>query len=207
MKTLDKIFFSVIFGGILPVILFLMGWWSTFRLVPENQIFIYAFAGLFAGIILDFILLKRIWSKLFYMDGTTLILIYIFYSVCCFGFFMGVPVFNSLLGIPAGYYAARKCTLLRAKREDAEKYFKQTAFFTVIVILFISAAAASIALIDPFTAGSIKGILGLNFEITNSMLVFGIIIGGILLICFQYILTKLTAKIIYRQSQEIISGN
>jgi|WetSurMetagenome_2_1015567.scaffolds.fasta_scaffold71288_4 hypothetical protein len=197
MKTFDKIFFSFIFGGVLPVTLFLTGWWSTFRLVPENQIFIFAFSGLALGIIIDFFFIKKVISNLYSIKNSNLILIYIFYSVCCFGFFMGVPVFNSLLGIPAGYYAARKCVFLNMEKENAEKSFKQTSFFTAIIISFISISSATIALIDPYTSGSLKNMLNLNFEITKLMFVSGIIIGGVFLIFVQYYLTKFTAKIIY----------
>jgi hypothetical protein len=199
MKKFDKIFFGLIFGAVLPVTFFFAGWWGTFKYVPENQIFIYAFGGLLTGIILDFFFLKKILLKLFYFDNFLLILIYIFYSVCCFGFFMGVPVFNALLGIPAGYYAARKCIFLNTGKENAEKYIKQTALFSTIVILFISVASATIALIDPFTSQTLKGMFGLNYEITKTILVTGIIIGGLVLICFQYVLTKFTSKIIYNR--------
>jgi hypothetical protein len=197
MKTFDKILFGLIFGAMLPVTLFLTGWWSTFRLVPENQIFIFALSGLALGIIIDFFFIKKVISDLYNIKNSNLILIYIFYSVCCFGFFMGVPVFNSLLGIPAGYYAAKKCVFLKTEKENAEKSFKQTSFFTAIIISFISVSSATIALIDPYTSGSLKNMLNLNFEITKLMLLFGIIIGGLFLIFFQYYLTKFTAKIIY----------
>jgi hypothetical protein len=197
MKTFDKILFGLIFGAMLPVTLFLTGWWSTFRLVPENQIFIFALSGLALGIIIDFLFIKKVISNLYNIKNSNLILIYIFYSVCCFGFFMGVPVFNSLLGIPAGYYAAKKCFFLNTEKENAEKSFKQTSFFTAIIISFISISSATIALIDPYTSGSLKNMLNLNSDITKTMLVFGIIIGGLFLIFFQYYLTKFTTKIIY----------
>jgi hypothetical protein len=197
MKASDKIFFGAIFGAILPVTLFLTGWWSTFRIVPENQIFIYAFAGLFAGIILDFFFVKKLLSNLFNLKNSALILIYIFYSICCFGFFMGVPVFNSLLGIPAGYYAARRCIFHNTEKEIALKYFNRTALFSVVVILFVADASAMIALFDPFTSQGLKNMLGLKFEITQTMLVLIISMGGIFLIIFQYFITKTTAKIIY----------
>jgi hypothetical protein len=197
MKAFDKIFFGAIFGAILPVTLFLTGWWGTFRFVPENQIFIYAFSGLFAGIILDFFFVKKLLSNLFNLKYSSLILIYIFYSVCCFGFFMGVPVFSSLLGIPAGYYAARRCIFHGTEKEIALKYINRTALFSVAVILFVADASAMIALFDPFTSEGLRNMLGLKFEITKTMLVLIITLGGILLIIFQYFLTKITGKIIY----------
>jgi hypothetical protein len=202
MKLLDKIFFGIIFGAVLPGTLFLAGWWGTFKVVPENQIFIYAFGGLTLGIIIDFFFIKKVISNLYEIQNTTLSLIYIFYSVCIFGFFMGVPVFNSLLGIPAGYYAAKRCLFLRKDIELTERYFKQTAIFTTVIILLASLVSASIALSDPFTAKNLKGMLNLNFEITKPILFYIIIGGGTILIIFQYYLTKFTAKIIYAFSEK-----
>jgi hypothetical protein len=197
MKTFDKIFFGLIFGAVLPVTLFLAGWWGTFRIVPENRIFIFAFSGFAIGLIIDLFFIKKVISNLYNLKISNLILIYIFYTVCMFGFFMGVPVFNVLLGIPSGYYIAKRCISKGLEKTESEKYFKQTALFTMVIIFFVSVSSASIALIDPYTSQGIKGMTGMNFEITKTMLVTGIITGGILLVLFQYYLTKFTAKIIY----------
>jgi len=67
----------------------------------------------------------------------------------------------------------------------------------MVIILFVADASAAIALLDPFTAQGLKNMLGLKFEITKTMLILLITIGGILLILFQYFLTKITGKIIY----------
>jgi len=198
MKVLEKIFFVIIFGAVLPITFFLAGWWGTVGLVEENKIFIFAISGLAIGIVLDFFLLKKIISDLYEISNSTLVLVYIFYSICCFGFFMGVPIFNSMLGIPAGYYAAKKCIYLKKETDYAEKYFKQTAFFTSVIITLISIASATIALMDPYTAKGLKDMLNLSFDLTKFRLVTVIILGGSILITFQYFLTRYTTKIIYR---------
>lgn len=197
MSTFDKILFGFLFGAVLPIIHFLTGWWGSISFVPENRIFIYAFSGLLIGLVLDFFFMKNFTSKLFNLNYYILVPVYIFYSVCCFGFFMGVPVFNSLLGIPAGYYAARRCLFHDTEKEMALKYINRTALFTMVIILFVADASAAIALLDPFTAQGLKNMLGLKFEITKTMLILLSTIGGILLILFQYFLTKITGKIIY----------
>lgn len=203
MNTYDKIFFGIIFGAVLPVTLFLAGWWSTIGFVPENQIFIYALAGILLGIIIDFFFIKKVLLNLFNLKNFVLILIYFFYSICCFGFFMGVPLFNTLLGIIAGYYIAVKYVFIKAEKNIAEKYFNQTALFSAIIMIFVSAASATFALSDPYTSRGLKEMLGLNFEITKTLFVFVIIIGGLFLICFQYLITKLTAKIIYNRLMKV----
>jgi hypothetical protein len=204
LKLFDKIFFSLIFGGVLPVTLFLLGWWGTLSFVPENKIFIFAFSGFIIGIILDFFILRKAISNLYEINNSTLALIYIFYSICCLGFFMGVPIFNLLLGFPAGYYVAKRCIFLEREDVYTKNYFKQTTVFTVVIMFIVCIVSASIALTDPYTARDLTKMLGLNFEITKSMLVLTITIGGILLIVFQYYLTKFTALIVHQYSSEEI---
>lgn len=202
MKVFDKIFFGIIFWAVLPISLFLIGWWGTVDRVPENRIIYFAFGGLLLGIILNFFFFRKIILNLFELQNSTLSIIYIFYSMCIFGFFMGVPIFNILLGIPAGYYIARRCTFLRKEPGIAEHYIKQVAVFTSIVMFVLCVFSASIALSDPFTPGSLKSMLHLNFDISRMMLFIIIIGGGAILIGLQYYLTKLTAKIIYSISEK-----
>lgn len=198
MKTFDKIFFGLLIGAVLPVSLFLTGWWSTFKIVLENQIIIFALAGFALGIILDFLFLRKVISNLYEINSSNLILVYVFYSLCCFGFFMGVPVFNVLLGIPAGYYAAMKCAYLRRDIIYTEHFFRQTAIFTSVIMFLGATASATIALSDPFTPQNIKGMLGLNFDITKMVLLLIVVLGGAVLIVVQFFLTKYAAIISYR---------
>ena len=198
MKTFDKIFFGLLIGAVLPVSLFFTGWWSTFKIVLENQIIIFALAGFVIGIILDFLFLRRVISNLYEINTSNLILVYVFYSLCCFGFFMGVPVFNVLLGILAGYYVAARCAYSRRDIIYTEHFFRQTAIFTSVIMSLVSVVSATIALSDPFTPKNIKGMLGLNFDITKMVLLLIIVFGGAVLIVVQFFLTKYTAIISYR---------
>ncbi len=50
-------------------------------------------------------------------------------------------------------------------------------------------ASATIALLDPYTAGNLEGMLGLSFDVTTSMIVALIIIGGAGLLAVQWVLT------------------
>jgi hypothetical protein len=165
--------------------------------VQENQIFIYAFSGLAAGIVLDFFLLKKILINLFNLKGFLLTAIYIFYSICIIGFFMGVPVFNLFLGIPAGIYIAKKCIYDKTEKEESEKQIKRIARFTTYIIIFIAILSASIALTDRYTVSSINGMFGLGQKITQSVLNYIVIFGGLAMVFVQYIITKYTASIVY----------
>ncbi len=198
MKVFDKIFFGIIFGAMLPIAFFIIGWWGTVGRVSEDKIFLFAFAGLAIGIILNFLFLRKFISNMYEISASNLIVIYIFYTVCCFGFFMGVPIFNILLGIPAGYYAAMRCLYLRKENVLTEQYFRHVSIFSSIIMFFVCVASAIIAFSDPFTAKNIKGMLGLDFEISKLTLLILVLIGGALLIVIQYFLTNMTAKLIYK---------
>lgn len=197
MKKFDRIFFGIIFGAIFPILLFLTGWWSTVRLVPENQIFIYALSGFAIGLVLDFFLLKRILFNLFNINGFLLAAIYIFYSICVIGFFMGVPVFNLFLGIPAGIYIAKKCANDKTGKEESAKRINRIARFTTYIIILIAILSALIALTDRYTVSSINGMFGLEYKITQSVLYYIVIFGGLAMIFVQYVITKYTASIVY----------
>lgn len=198
MKNPDKIFFGFLLGAVLPVILFLAGWWGTFKFVPEHMVAVFAFSGLLLGVILDFFFMRKVLINLYDINVSNLMLVYVFYSVCCFGFFMGVPVFNILLGIPAGYYTAMKCIYTRRETAHLKYYFHRTAVFTALIITIVCLVSAGIALSDPYTASGIKGLLKLNFEITKTILLMIVVFGGIILIALQYYLTKFTAKFTYK---------
>jgi len=197
MKTFDKIFFGIIFGSIFPVIFFLAGWWSTVGLVRENRIFIFAFSGFIIGILLDFFILKKIIENLFRLNIFLLVITYSFYSICLFGFFMGVPVFNVLLGIPAGYYIAKKCRNNNKSEHDSKRQIKRIALFTTYIIIIIAFLSAFIALSDPYTVNNLNGMLGLQNIITQSILYIIVIAGGLVLVFAQYAITRFSAELVY----------
>lgn len=202
MNTFDKIFFGFTFWAVLPIALFLVGWWGTVGRMEESRVMLFALGGLLIGIVSSFIFIKRLVTNLYELQGSTLGLIYIFYSMCVFGFFMGVPVFNLFLGIPAGYYTARRCKAMRKDHDFAERAFKNAAIFTTIITLLFSVVSASIALSDPFTAKNLKGMFNLNFDITKSILLSIITVGGAILMVLQYYITKFSARIFFDLSKK-----
>lgn len=186
MKKLDYIFLSMIYTPISPILFFMIGWWASLPLVPENQIFIFALTGLALGVIIDVIFLKRVLVFGYGLKMIIMAAIYLFYSAGIFGFFMGVPIFNVLPGIFAAIYIARRASLGKWDNARFRRNLDHTARFAVAVLLLICIESAYLALSDTHTANNISGMLGLNFEMTAGTLWGIVIIGGLLLLGFQY---------------------
>jgi hypothetical protein len=66
-------------------------------------------------------------------------------------------------------------------------------------MLLICIASATIALMDNTTAANLEGMLNLNFDVTQVMIIWIIIIGGLFLIIGQYFLTKYMALKLYKK--------
>ena len=192
MNTREKISYSIIFGGVLPILIFLAFWWGSLPFMKESLIFYLALFGLFLGIILDFLVLKKVFKKIYNLPKWFLSLVYIFYTICFFGFFMGVPVFNIFLAIPAGYYTGNK---IRDSKNKNEELKKQTSLFTTYIMILICLSSAFLALADSSTAANLEGMFNLNFEVTELMIIFLIAAGGTALVLLQYYFTKLVIGI------------
>jgi hypothetical protein len=181
---LERIVHGVILAPVMPLAGLMGGWWSADILLPERWIPFAMLAGLLAGILVDVILLKRLVERR--LSWLSWAAVYLFYSIGLFGFFMGVPVFNAALAIPAGFVVGSR---LRAEQADPSQVRKaeiRAAGFTTGVLALTCAASACIALADPYTAGNLRGMLGLGFEVTRGMIVALILVGGasLLAVCW-----------------------
>ena len=134
IDTLEKLFLTLVIGGIAPISCFLSGWWGAYFFAPENQIPVFMLAGLGMGIIIDLLFLGK-WVKLAYrIHPFILIAVYLFYSVGIFGFFMGVPVFNMVMGPLAGFYIGRRLGFEKSDSEEKERVINWTGLFTAFVL-------------------------------------------------------------------------
>src|SRR5512144_2866099 len=106
--TFERIVFGLILAPLAPLAGFMAGWWAAYTWLPEKWIPVGALAGLCAGIGADVFLLGRLVERARRMNSLFWAVIFLFYSVGVFGFFMGVPVFNALLALPAGFATAAK---------------------------------------------------------------------------------------------------
>lgn len=195
MNKLEKSFLGIVLGPIFPLTGFLAGWWSTSQISSNALILAAALGGLVLGIIVDAVFIKKWVAGGFEMDNRLWMAVFIFYAICVFGFFMGVPVFNVALAIPAGILIGRKLAN-QAMSAEAEKWLiLSTNLFTTGVMGFICAASAYLALRDPTTAANLEGMLRLQFDVTQGMIIALIVVGGTALLGLHWWLIKKTIQV------------
>lgn len=199
MKTkLERSIRSLILAPLAPLALLLGGWWLAYFLLPENLIFPGALLGFILGLLVDIPLLRRWTWRTETFGNLFWAAVFLFYSIGFFGFFMGVPIFNLALAIPVGFVLGSR--LATQKTDEIGLHFvaRRAAGFTTIVLIFICAASAIIALADPYTGDNLRGMLGLPFEVTQAMAVGLIVIGGALLLLLNWWLTSMSIRFTYK---------
>jgi len=190
INRLEMILYKLFFWGCVPLSLFLIGWWSSISLKDNQEIFSIAFAGMGLGVLIDALFLKSKLKSLETLQTPILMGVYVFYSIMVLGFFMGVPVFNVLLGILAGRFMARVGLFHKLSGVKMNRLIHNTALFSALVMIGICVISGFIALKDPLdTAVNLQGMLGLNFEVTELMVYALVALGGLGLIITQYFLT------------------
>lgn len=177
MRRIEYAAIGIVFGAVPVIACFLAGWWVSIPLVPESRIFQGALAGLLLGIIVDLIFLRGWVRHAYSMETWVWKVVYLFYSVGMIGFFMGVPVFNVILALPAGVFVGRWLAQSGADSTHMQKLAQQAAAFTTSILGLVCIASGSIALASRSTASDLQGMLGLQFHVTPVMIV-GLILGG-----------------------------
>ena len=166
---------------------FMSGWWGAYALLPEKWIPFIALAGLLAGILVDIFLLKKLLNRRLSLPFW--MAVFLFYSIGVFGFFMGVPVFNAALALPAGFVVGSRLAAENADRIRARVTAWHTAWFTTGVLALVCSVSAFIALVSPSTPNDLRGMLGLGFEVTRPMLIGLILVGGATLLATSWGIT------------------
>ena len=163
----------------------------------------FALIGLGIGCILDIIIAGRI-SKAYWWGKGVLTMIYLFYSVCVFGFFMGVPIFNLAVGALAGIFMGRRFFHLGVDRERLRKAVTEFALFSALIMALISLASAYFAAKDiGDTACNLYGMLRLQFVPTDQMIIGLIVVGGLGLVFVQYLISKALANWAYKKGSKV----
>ncbi len=178
MNKLEKSFLGILLGAIFPLTGFLAGLWIASVYYSNIRILISALGGLVLGMIVDVIFLKKWVTGVFEMDHKLWMAMYFFYALCIFTFFMGVPVFNVALGIPAGIFIGRKLAHGELSTEAEQRLMLRTNLYTTGVMAFICISSAYLALRDPTTAANLEGMLRLTFDVTQGMIIALIVVGG-----------------------------
>jgi hypothetical protein len=193
MKSLDKIFFGFMIGFTFPFLLCLLSgivWFYVDK--NESRVLIYLITGLLLGLLIDMKFLRN-WINIRYeLSIWFIIFIYLVYNIGLYGFFMGFPVFNVFFGIIAGYYSGKRICFSKIKSEKHSKLINLVSLFTGLIMTLICISSGFLALSGNGAGDDIKGMLGLGFDVTKSM-VWGItLIGGVSLILAQILLTRIT---------------
>jgi hypothetical protein len=175
-SKLDRFVLWLILAPLAPLTGLLLCWWGAYAFLPEVWIPFVAISGLLAGLLVDAFFLNRLLDRrlslLFWAA------VFLFYSIGTFGFFMGVPVFNALLAVPAGFVIGSRLAAQGAGTPQAGRAAHRTAWFTSAVLALICAASAFLALASPSTPSDLRGMLGLGFEPGWGMLIGLILVGG-----------------------------
>lgn len=200
MKRLEKTIMGIVIGAVPVIACFIAGWWISIPFVPESRIFLYALAGFLIGTLVDVIFLRN-WirhaytMKLWIWKG-----IFGFYTIGLFGLFMGFPVFNAILAFPAGIFIGRRMTHRGVDPTCVRKAAQQTAVFTTSIMGLVCIVSGSLALMDRSVASDLQGMLGLQFPVTPLMIIGIILIGGTLILAFEWWLTIVSVEFGYKFS-------
>jgi hypothetical protein len=190
----EKLVLALVLGLIAPI-LGLMGFWGgSYSHLDERLIPYAALTGLLLGLLVDLFVLMPAVRRAHRLDVKLWMAIYLFYSAGVFGFFMGVPVPNALLALPAGFIIGGRLAAEEADDARVRAMARGTAWFTTGVLALICAASAFIALMSPSTAYDLKGMLRLGFDVTQGMIVALILVGGAALLIFGWVLTVASVR-------------
>jgi len=160
MKRFDKYFFGTIFGLAFPFILSLIFVVVWFYLDKSEYHFGYYFAaGLLIGIIIGSFFLKGWIKNLYILPSSLILIIYILYNIGVYGFFMGFPVFNSLLGLIAGYYYGKRICYNNIVGPGLFKLKSEVLMISGLIMALICVPTALLAFEGDGVGGMLEHIL------------------------------------------------
>lgn len=186
------------FGALPPLLGFLAGWWGSVFHVAEENVIWYALGGLALGVTADVLFLRGIVRAAYRLPWCVPMFVYLFYAVGMFGLFMGVPVFNVLLGALAGFYSGRRAHHSGLAAPQAERLSRLTALFAAGVLALACTAALVLAACSSSTPADIAGLLGLGFTPTMGAILGVSAVLGILLVAFEYIIATIVFRVFLR---------
>lgn len=140
-----KLFAIAIYQTPIPLALFFAFRWVTNIFLAELAADAIALVGLLIGLWLNKELVLP--YQFYKVPKRILATLYLFYSIVALGFFLGVPIFNILLGMFAGNYLAVRI-ISYGNNENHKKNINQGSMFSAIIILIVSIFAGLIAMND-----------------------------------------------------------
>ena len=139
LKIVESLVLYVFFG-LVPVMAIFMATVLFAAIVFDKEVLgPWTLLGMLPGVLIDVLFLKR-WVKNAYQINAKIIGgLYIFYSVCALGFFMGIPLGCVFLGVLAGFYAGRRFSLTGNNQINSKSYFRRVAIFSSAVMVLMCA--------------------------------------------------------------------
>ncbi len=199
MKTkIEHFALGLILAPLAPLALFMGFWWFSYVLLPEKWIPYCTLLGLLLGILADVFLLKKLVKRAYRLGAVFWLAILLFYSVGTFGLFMGMPVFNTALAIPAGFVVGGKLAREKVDGVPLRRASLRTCILTTALMALVCTASAFFALMSPSTPSDLRGMLGLGFEVTPAMIWGLILVGGSGLLAVNWLLTSLAIRLTHR---------
>lgn len=194
MKNLEKRISGLIIGSIFPLSLGLLSVtiWFFFD-KSESRPLIYLAIGVLTGILIDLKFLKIWINNRFNLPIWIIALIYIVYNFFVYGFFMGIPVLNTFLGLLAGYYFGHRICYKKIEKEKHTRLINHVSMFTGLIMAFICVSSGFLAIYNN-GEGMIQDVIrlaGLSFKVTTLILWGIVFIGGFILILTNILLTRI----------------
>jgi hypothetical protein len=195
MHRSDRLLSRLVLGTLAPVVLFLTCWWGTLGVLGDSPVIgPAALGGLALGLVLDLTVLRRHLASLFDLGLMALGALALFYSVMIYGFFMGFPVANLLVGLVAGHVVGRRARLHSLPAEQTARESRLALVLVTSILTALCVATAWMALNQPSIGSEVRHMLGLPFEVTMPMIYATIVVGGAGLLAAQYAVAVLATR-------------
>ena len=194
LAGMERLFLMIMIGLVFPILLGLAGWWGSLPFVPESSIIYFALGGFMLGVLVDLVFL-RFWTRnALRLPLIWPALVYLFYSAGMFGFFMGVPAFNAILGPIGGYYMGMRLRAKNSEKDEVERTARQTGLFAALILAAACAASVLIAWLDPSLEANISGMFALVQPISKTTILTLSGAAGIALVGLEYAITRAAVK-------------
>jgi|WetSurMetagenome_2_1015567.scaffolds.fasta_scaffold01943_13 hypothetical protein len=205
MKKIDSLFLWICFGAPVPVLTFAFAFLTWYFLFRNNESLIpyFIIPGFLAGVLFDILFLKTIVMRAPDYPLQVLAGLYILYSILIYGFWMGFPVPNLIMGPIAAYYMGIRTRKHEIPAGNHSGLIRSLSRFSALVMLVICILTAMMGLHEENIGLTLRNMFRLGFDVTRAMVWLLIIIGGSGLVIIEYFLTKFTLQALIRHSEKL----